>query len=311
MDNPKTIERLEQVGLDPDKVIITSSNKMDELFFGLSDLEADVKAGDLKVSAVIVDSWGGVSVESALKKIADGEVSDAGNSFGGNAKFINPLIQFFLRLAGDYAVTCFFVQHCIMNMEQYGKKYLLIGGQKLRYLVHASLFLESVEAADARLGAGNVQIEKSKVDEYVAVGKRIRGFCDKSRQQVEGRKVEFWVNFESAQFAKTEESLFELASRIGVIGHPVESEMDAKGNIKIDKETGKPITKVKTAYWCYPASGGPDSVRWHGRPGAITALQDKAMFDKVFKECMESSAKNAVDSEIDYKTLLGDAKENE
>lgn len=309
-DNPATVDRLIACGLDPDYVVIIQGNTFNELFFGLSDLEADIKKGDMKVAAIVWDSVGGVSVESALKKIAEGEVSDAGNSFGGNAKFINPVIQFFLRMAGDFAITCFFVQHCIMNMDQYGKKYLLLGGQKLRFLVHCSLFFETVEAADARMGVGQNTIEKSKVEESVAVGKRIRTYCDKSRQLVEGRKVEFWFDFEKVEFARSEETLFELASRLGVFDHPIEAETDKKGNVKIDEKTGKPSYKVKNAYWCYPADcTDPKAVQWHGKPGVIEALKNKELFEKIFKDCMDSAKKNASDDGRDMKALLASDEE--
>jgi len=304
-DNPKTIARFVACGLDPDYVIISHGNNMNTLFEGIADMKADIASGDLKVAAVVVDSWGGVNVESAVKKINEGDISDAGNSFGGNAKFINPLIGFFLDLAGEYAVTCFFVQHCIMNMEQYGKRYLLIGGQKLRFLVHCSIFLESIEAQDARLGAGNVQIAKSEVDEVVAVGKRIRVFCDKSRQVVEGRKGEFWFDFEQAKFACQDESLFDLAARLNIISHPIEMEVDKRGNPKLDEKTGQPVYKQKNAYWCFPADANdPESIQWHGKEKVITALSDAALYDRIFEACMASSTKNITADVTDLKAAL-------
>ena len=303
-ENPKTTQRLIACGLDPDYVLISHGNDMDTLFAGISDMKADVASGDLKLAAVIVDSWGGVTVESALKKIQNNEISDAGNSFGGNAKFINPLIGFFLDLAGEHAVTCFFVQHCIMNMDQYGKKYLLLGGQKLRFLVHCSLFLETVEASDARLGAGNIQIAKGDADEIVAVGKRIRAYCDKSRQVVEGRKVEFWFDFQQASFALKEESLLELATRIGVIGHPVEPELDKKGNQVVDKD-GVPQFKTKQTHWQFPASlNDPTAIQWYGKPNVLKALSDPLLFDRIEKACMESKVLNSTSDATDLKKLL-------
>ena len=106
-DDPRTRARLIQCGLDPDFVIIAHGNDMNALFYGIADLKADVHAesvkegSGLKVAAIVVDSWGGIGVESAMDKISKGEIADAGNSFGGNAKFINPMIQYFLGLAGD------------------------------------------------------------------------------------------------------------------------------------------------------------------------------------------------------------------
>jgi RecA/RadA recombinase len=301
-DNDKLVERLVKAGIDPDKTLIICSNDMNTLFTGLADLEADIASGAMKVAAILVDSWGAIMVESALGKIINDEAEDAGNSFGGNAKFIGPLIQFFLRIAGEHGVTHFFVQHCMVNMDQYGKRYLLLGGQKLRFLVHTSIFLESIEAADARMAEGDMQIGKKEVDEIVAVGKRIRAYCDKSRQQVEGRKAEFWFNFEDMYFAKPEESLFELASRIGILGHPVEPDCDDKGNPKKDKD-GNPILKEKSAYWLFPSVGGTDALRWHGKPGVLEGLATKSTFDRVFAACMESKKKDA-GVDVDFDKLL-------
>ena len=305
-DNPKTVERFTACGLDPDYVIISHGNDMDTLFEGVGDLKADIVSGEIKIAAIIVDSWGGVGVESANKKINEGEIADAGNSFGGNAKFINPMINFFLNIAGEYGVTCFFVQHAIMNMEQYGKKYLLIGGQKLRYLVHCSMFFESVEAADARLGIAG-QIAKSEVDDIAAIGKRIRVYCDKSRQLVEGRKGEFWFDFEGAKFACQDESLFDLAARLGVIGHPVEIEVDKRGNPTTDKD-GNNIFKTKNAYWCFPADNkDPTSIQWHGKPNVLQALADQNLYDSIFKACMDSTKKNITDDETDMQKVIESA----
>jgi hypothetical protein len=302
-DNPATIERFVACGLDPDYVIIAHGGNMDKLFAGVADLRADIDNGDLKVAAIVVDSWGGVHVDSAMEKIKKNEISDAGNSFGGNAKFIGPMINFFLDIAGEYGVTCFFVQHCMVNIEQYGKRYLLIGGQKLRFLVHCSLFFETVEAQDARLGVAG-QIEKKDVDEVAAVGKRIRSYCDKSRQLVEGRKGEFWFDFEKAIFACRDETLFELATRLNVVAHPIELEVDKRGNPKLD-DKGNQVFKEKNAYWCFPAdSNDPNSVQWHGKPNMVAALADANLYDAIFKECMNSTKKNITDDQTDMKKAL-------
>lgn len=291
MEDQRTIDRFVQCGLDPDKVVVISSNDMNVLFYGIADLESDIKAQKINVSAIVVDSWGGIIADSAVKKIGENEIGEAGNSFGGNAKFINPLIQFFLRIGGEYGVTSFFVQHCIVNLEPYGKKYILVGGQKLRFLVHTSLFLETVEAADARLGANEQQIKKTD-DFEVAVGKKIRAYCDKSRQLVEGRKAEFWFDFESVKFARASESLFNLATTLGIIKHPMVPELDKNGSPIIDKATGKPVLKESIAYYEYPP-GSSNAIKWHGRAAVIKALEDKSLFDKVFAECMESTNKQA------------------
>ena len=316
-DNPKTIERFIAAGLDPEYVVISHGNTLSDLFCNVEDLRIDIdkeskKAGDgLKVAAVLVDSWGGIGIAQQIAKIAKGEIEEAGNSFGGNSKFINPLISFFLGIAGDYGITCFFVQHLMSNMDQYGKKYILLGGHKLRFLVHMSLFLETVEAKESRFTTSGHVIGPKEVDDCVAVGKLVRAFCDKSRALVEGRKIEFWFNFQDVTFAKKEESLFELATRLGVVGHPVEMEVDKKGNPKKD-EKGEPIYKTKNAYYCFPNdSTNPESIQWHGKPKTLEAFKDELLFDKIFKECMNSNQKNITNDETDIKALIDDDGEEE
>ena len=316
-DNPSTIERFIKAGLDPDYVIIAHGNSISELFGNVEDLRVDIekeskKPGDgLKIAAILVDSWGGISVAQQIAKIAKGEVEEAGNTFGGNSKFINPLISFFLGIAGDYGVTCFFVQHLMSNMDQYGKKYILLGGHKLRFLVHMSVFFETVEAQESKFASGGHVIKSKEVDDYVAVGKKVRAFCDKSRQLVEGRKVEFWYNFEDVTFAKSEESLFDLAMKLGIIGHPVEPELDKKGNIKKD-EAGEPVYKTKNAFYAYPNDAtNPEALQWHGKPKTLDALKDQGLFDKVFEDCMKSNQKNTTSDETDVKGAIDGDEETE
>jgi hypothetical protein len=42
----------------------------------------------------------------------------------------------------------------------------------------------------------------------------------------------------------------------------------------------------------YPANDA-NAAKWHGKPGVLKALDDKILFDKVFKDCMESTNKEA------------------
>jgi RecA/RadA recombinase len=310
-NNPSSMARLAACGIDPSRVLISHGNTMDELFMGIHDLKEDIKKSfdsstknPLKVAAVVVDSWGGVGVESAIKNITEGTISDAGNSYGGNAKFIGPLINYFLGLAGQYGVTCFFVQHCMDNLEMYGKKYKLIGGHKLRFLVHFSLFMETIEAKESTMDASGHIIGQKEADDYVAVGKKIRAYCDKSRKVLEGRKVEFWFDFESVKFAKSQQSLFDLAVKLEVIGHPEEIEVDKKGK-PILGEDGKPKSKIKTTSYCFPADNTqPGCIQWHGKPKTLDALSEKTLYDRVFAACMDAHKKNATADATNYEDLL-------
>ena len=269
-DSPEQVERLSKFGANIDDVHIISSNKVDELFHGLKDMEEDIISGKMKVSAIIVDSWGGIQSEQAENKLSDNKTSDAGNSFGGNAKLMNPILGVLERISAENGVTTFVVQHCIKNMEQYGSPYLLLGGERFKYLSHMMLFVEGSQAKDAKLLEGDKTLEKDdKYDGEIMVGKKILFRCEKSRKVVEGRKGEFFMNFEECRFAKPEISLFNLAVNLGVIGHPVNE--DGKESIMM---------------WQYPM--GPNGLKFKGKANTISTLaEDKILFDKVMKDCLD------------------------
>lgn len=289
-------ERYAKFGLDIDKFFLHQSNDPNVLFGELAALEADLKHKDkakrLNISAIIVDSWGGVQQTAAANAIAEGDIAAAGNQFGGNAKLMGPILQTLLRMAAETATTMFFVQHCIQDMKTGGWK--LIGGEKLRFLVHCVVFFESVRAKDGHLLAGNVATTKDTTYDQIVnpVGKKVRFRCEKSREQVEGRKGDLWINFEDAEFALPEVSLFNLASQLGVIDHPTIYEVDKKGVPVLDAK-GVQKSKVNNMYWEFPV-GAPTPLKWHGAKQAVEGLMDKKIFDDVYQSCLKSNKKGAI-----------------
>lgn len=296
MENPATFARWELLGLDTEHTLAVSSNEVDVLFGDIGKLEGDLKAtrdatlegkdavkklkdDALHVAAIVVDSWGGIQSEQAKDKINAGNISGAANQYGGNAKTINPLIQTILRLGATYGITTFHVQHCIENMDKdprtgayRGPKWILLGGQKLRYLSHAITFLEGVEGKDSFIDANGNLVSES---EGVATGKKIRIRCEKSRRQVEGRKSETWVDFTTCKFARKSITLFNLASSIGVLVHPV------------NPDTGK----TNNMWWQVE---GTDK-KFHGQAGTIAALEtDEELYNLVWKKSLESKTSDAI-----------------
>ena len=288
--------RYNLAGINWSKVYVAQSNEVNVLFKDLVELEEQIKKGDLEVSAIIVDSWAGVQDEFAKNAFAKGEISKAGNKFGGNAKTMGPVMQSILRISAENGISTFIVQHCIASMDPYGPKWVLLGGQKLKYLVHCALFVETVGAKDGGLMSGDA-ITTGK-DDGVRVGKKIRFKCEKSREVVEGRRGEFWMNFEEVRFALPEVSLFNLATNLGVIGHPETIEMETvgpnKGKPKIDKKTGEPIKKTNNTWWEFPV-GANNPVKFHGAEKTMTALrEDKALYLEVFEACKKTKKGNAL-----------------
>jgi len=304
-------ERYMMCGLDPDKVIVRQSSRIDELFYGLPELIEEVSSGDFELSAAIVDSWGGIQSEQARNKIAKGEFGAAGNQYGGNSKTMGPLLQELLRLSAEQGVTMFFVQHCINNMDEYGPRMLLLGGQKLKFLVHMVLFVESIQSKDASLLEGGIATTKeTKASDIIyKVGKKIRFHCEKSRRVVEGRRGEFWFDFEKCEFALPENSLFTLATALGVIAHPQNTEMETKGarkgQPKLDKD-GNPITKENKMYWEFPA-GAPGAQKFHGQEATKAALaENRDLYNSVYQECMHAHKRNATDDQTALESKVGD-----
>jgi len=273
-DSLKIRERMTKMGLDIDRVYVFASNEPNVLFKHLGAIEKAARDGDENICAIIVDSLGALQSDTAREKLAAGDVVGASNSFGGIAKIIAQLSITFTRIVNELGITGFFVQHCIVNMEQYGDKWILLGGQKLRFMMHNIVFVESIKAKDAGLLADGSTTGDNA--DGVRVGKRLRFKCDKSRNVVEGRKGEFWFNFEDGSFAKPEESLFELATGLKVIDHPSKD------------------GKVNKIWWQYPVDAVTPQ-KYQGRDAAIKALtEDKNLFQAVFNDCMKSNRNSAL-----------------
>ena len=305
--DPEVVERWKAAGLDPDLVLAVSSNEVNELFTGLGDLEADLKTtrqgmidgvevkkipNYINIAAIIVDSWGGIQSEQAKEKMNAGNLSGAANSYGGNAKTINPIIQTILRISATYGITSLHIQHCIENMDKdprtgayKGPKWILLGGQKLRYLSQSITFIETVEAGDSLFNADGLPVKDAG---GVAVGKRVRIRCEKSRKQVEGRKAESFINFRDCTFANKSVTLFNLAFGLGVIPHAKFPEKDAKGKPKLGPD-GEPIMKENNQWYLI----GDQKIK--GKDATIAAMAtDQKLFDFVWKSTLESNSSDAV-----------------
>jgi len=300
-------DRYKKAGLDIEKIIVIGgSNRIGELFANIDDLESDIKNKKIDVCAIIVDSWGGVRSEHAVKKITGGKVEEAGNQPGGNVRSINPIIQTFVGIAIETGTTVFFVQHCMRDLDYGG--WILLGGEKLKFLVHNVIFLESARGKESRLLADGTQSTKNTAYDVLnnqAIGKKVYFRCEKSRSVVEGRKGEFLFDFDNLQFALPEVSLFNLAVALGVIAHPKLPEVEGSGPNKgkpVLDENGRPKLKEKVNAWEFPV-GVPTPRQFTYASGMMAALkEDKELFNAVYQSCLKSNLKDATTEEVDSKT---------
>ena len=283
-DDPAAVQRLADMGADLNKVHIISSNQLGILFGNIADLEEDLKKDNIKICAIIIDSLGGIQVGNAENKILKGEVDEAGDAGRGNAKYINPVLGFVLRLCAEYKVTGFVVQHCIKNQTGYGPEYLLTGGERLKFLSNTILFLEGSTAKDSVLVGNGLRVDKEiKVEAakgMAMVGKKILVRCEKTRTTTENKKAEFFINLKDAHFARAEESLFNLAKKLGVFYHP----LNAEG-------------KESIAYYEF-RKGNCAPMKFHGEAETTDALTDASLFNDVYEACMMSDKTEATEDAI-------------
>lgn len=311
------------IGLDPDKTVSISSNLSNELFAGLADLEADLKVSRqwvidgadekkkpsnyMEVAAIVVDSWGGIESETAKEKIEAGNISGAAISYGGNAKTINPIIQTILRISSTYGIMSLHVQHCIENMDKdprtgayRGPKWILLGGQKLRYLSQSITFMETVESGDSFINEQGLLVKEHGGN---PVGKKIRVRCEKSRKQVEGRKAETWINFTNCTFARTSLTLFTLASGLKVIGHPMAQEKDKKGKLLFNDDGTPKMKQMPDSWWAF--MNEPDR-RVNGSTAMVALLEsDPELAKRVLAACMNTTKVDAVDAKMGAEEGVG------
>lgn len=269
-DQPDRISRLAKLGIDLDRLIILSSNQPDVVFSRLDDLENEMKSGGIRVCCTITDSLGSLEDQHAAKKFAEGEIEDAANKFGGNAKLIGALVKKLTRMSAENKMTTLLVQHAIVQQgdgqSKGPPKYIVTGGSKLRLLSDLMILSETVERKDALLNQDNSSVEFSDKG-VVAAGKTIRVKVLKSRFCMEGRVAEFKVNFDTCQIVRTEDSLVELAKLVGVLVHPV------------NPETGK----ENSLWWTFKGR----EKKYQGEKNVLLALQqDKSLFQEIVQECL-------------------------
>ena len=274
-------KRLDAAGIDIDSFLLWKSNRPAEIFKPLQSMREDLIKDPACVAAIIVDSWEGIQNSQTQKKLDGGKADEVGNAYGGNAKSINPILKSLVDLNVSFGVTVFSVQHVRMNIEEYGPKWTIPGGQTFVHLHNMIMLIEGSETKKNSLLVGDER-GGSTSDMAMKIGKMVRFKCDKSRACVEGRQGEMFVNFQDLKFAKPEESLFNLASRLGVIVHPINEKTGASNNL----------------WWQYPAEA-ETPIKFKGGVNVIKSLtEDKNLYNEIWQDCLSSGKLIATDESL-------------
>jgi RecA/RadA recombinase len=262
-DRPDRVERLRTAfGIDLDHCLIISSKQLNVAFGSIFDFIESVKNKELDLSGVLIDSWKGFENKGAVKKIIAGKVDEASDATRGNAKAMNPILDQLVILAALSHSVFMITQHAAVNQEEYGADYLLPGGEGLRHQADSIIFLKSLTASDAKMAEGDVIIDKSD-RETEKIGKRTSFKAEKTRNTVEGKVCECWFNFKEGRFALPETSLFGLAEKLGVIGHPL-------------NDKGKEVV----AHWVF------EDIKIVGKDNMIEELKNNpALYNRIQAAC--------------------------
>lgn len=295
-NKPERVKRLEQFGIDLERLQIISTNKVDEVFKCLTDIENGLKdsrgKNEAGLCAIIADSLGGLRTQADEDKFAKEGAEAAANKFGGMAKIFGNVVKKLVAISADNNVASILIQHAIQEQGMGGPagappKMIITGGQKLRYMADVMLLLLNVNRKDAGLQGNNEAIAISDKD-FVKVGKTIKCQVSKTRSTVEGRVVEYQANFETCEIVNTNKSLFNLAVKLGVVYHPLNSS-----------------GKESTHYWAFKDDTGKE-YSYHGQAQAIEALKDLTLFEIVSDSCMTAKTTGVEIEKEDTIIQLGD-----
>jgi len=264
--------RAASLGVDVDRLVVIRSNTFEGAIAPLAKMEAAI-AENKDCCAIVLDSVKALTSINEQGQMEEGNVSSAANAYGGIAKSVNPALNILNRLANECQILTILCNHANANMDTMTSKYqpwVLTGGQRLKHLCSTIIFLEKVSRKDSKL------VDESRLDAQgnaMQVGSLVRCKVNKTRQTVEGKVAEFYLNMETGELEKKENELGRLALALGVL---------------TKKENGN------TVYF------GPEE---RGiKAGSITAfiellVRDKALYAKVLAEVAAVKVKTDLPSD--------------
>lgn len=286
LDDEDKKARLQRLGLGKNTFVL-SSNDPNKIFKMLSAIDTNLKAGKIKIAAIVYDSLGSLQDSTANAKMEKGDVEGAAQSFGGQAKLLGTILKRLISVASENGVTVFLVQHAMVNMDimtSQSRPWIITGGQKLRYLAATMMLMTNIQRKDAGIVGEGDSVDKSDKDTVLS-GKMIRYTCVKSRYCVEGRKVDAALNFENGEFVQTHASLARVAKLTKVAYPPA------------GKGTGWLAVRV-----------GSQERQFYGEPKFIAALQEDASLSKnVLEQVLQREASSMGTEATDTPFDLRDA----
>ncbi len=256
-----TPDRLRQLGVDPDRLLIRQANTLQDVFDWIISNDDNFENTDgtkgspglsyaiengFNCKALIIDSIKGIQgpkeqgMESVSKEIM-GDISKA----------LNPALRAILPLIRKHELMTILVQQVNMNMNPdevryQNRKWIIPSGQALKHFCETMALIERVESKDSKIFDESMQ---SIRELPVQIGHTIRVRTEKANLDSPFREAELRINYKEG-VVDTGLEVVTLAANLGLIKHP------------LNPETGKEIA----AQWVF------GNRKWIG-------------FNKVVEEC--------------------------
>lgn len=273
-------ERLRQLGVDPDRVLIRQANTLHDVFdWIVSKDEKFVNSDGTKggpglsyvleegapIKALVIDSIKGIQgpKEQNLETLEKDFMGDI-------SKFLNPSLRAILPVIRKYELMTILVQQVNMNMDAdevkyQGKKYIVPSGQALKHFCETMALVTRVESKDSKIYDETMH---SIRELPVQVGHTVRVKVEKANLDSPFREAEFQIDYKSG-VVNTGLEVAKLAANLNVISHPLNPE-------------GKPIA----AQWVFGTR------KWIGFANAVKDIdEDPGLQDQLLAAVNESDRK--------------------
>jgi RecA/RadA recombinase len=225
-----TPDRLQQLGVDPDRLVIREVNTMRDVFDWIVSTEEKFTNSDgtkggpgllylleqgAPIRAIIIDSVKGIRgpKEQGMESTEDHIIGDI-------SKALNPALKAILPVIRKFNLMTIFVQQVNMNMNPdevaRGKKWTVPSGQALKHFCENMALVERVESKDSKLYDETL---KSIRELPVQRGHTVRVKIEKANLDKPFREAEFQIDYIQG-VVNTGLEVTKLSANLGIISHP-------------------------------------------------------------------------------------------
>jgi len=225
-------ERMKQLGIDPDRVLIRQANTLHDVFDWIISKDEKFTNSDgtkggpglsfvleegAPIKALIIDSIKGIQgpKEQNLETLEKDFMGDI-------SKALNPSLRAILPVIRKFDLMTILVQQVNINMDAdevkyQGKKYIVPSGQALKHFAETMALVTRVESKDSKIFDETMH---SIRELPVQVGHTVRVKVEKANLDSPFREAEFQIDYKRG-VVNTGLEIAKLAANLNVISHPL------------------------------------------------------------------------------------------